>query len=426
MDFTRRNEKLLQWCAAAAIGLAWAYTADANPESGPPPADGHLHASDTDPRPRWQRDPEPACDTETREVRLASPEIAQVVGFEFAQVQAAPLEHVLERNVEVMYNANRYARLSSRAPGVIYEVPKDLGVSIRKDDTLIIVESSEIGAAKSELLQAREMSRLWQANAERERTLVGQGVGVQREALEAETKAAETRIELNKARQRLRNLGLTAAQIELVEKDGETLPFLEVRTPFDGLIVERSAALGEYVEAGKPLVAVADTSMMWARVDLLEADLAVVRVGQKATVHLDGLPGKEFAGAITWISTQINERTRTAEARIELANPDGLLRAHMFGHAQLSITAVRQAVTVPKQAVQWEGCCNVAFVQSDDLGLKFRPSRLTLGYDAGDSYEVLEGLVAGDVVVTKGSFILKNEIRKDAVGTGCCEVGHLK
>lgn len=377
-------------------------------------------------RPRWQRDPTPTCDTEQREVRLASPDVARVVGLELVEVQAAPMERVVERNVELAYNANRYAHVSSRVAGIIAEVHGDLGAAVRRDDALIVVESGEVGAAKADILQARELLRLWESNAERERSLVAQGVGVQREALEAETRATEARIALDKARQRLRNLGLSAEQIAQVEAVGDTSGLLEVRAPFEGVVVERHAVLGEFVEAGRPLMAVADTSVFWATVDLLESDLAVVRVGQEAVVELDGLPGRTFSGAITWISTQLHEKTRTAAARIELVNTDGLLRAHMFGRARLRIAPVREAVVVPKEAVQWEGCCNVAFVRADEEGLVFRPARLTLGFDGGDRYEVLDGLRAGDVVVTRGSFILKNEIRKDAIGAGCCEVGHLK
>lgn len=375
---------------------------------------------------RWQREPSFNCTTSENVVRLANSDVAAAAGLAFAEVNAAPVDRVVERNVELAYNANRYVRLSSRMPGVITEVLKDLGQSVRKGDALLIVDSSELGSAKASLLQAMETAKLWQTNAARERALVEKGIGVEREALEVETKAAESRIEVNKARQHLRNLGVSTDRLTAVEEDGDTSSLLELRAPFDGIVVERSAVLGELVDTGRPLLAIADTTIMWAKVDLLERDLASVQIGHKASVRLDGLPGKMFPGAVTWISTQIDEKTRTVAARIELENPDGLLRANMFGKGSISIAPGRQAVTVPKQAVQWEGCCNVAFVQADASGLVFRPVRLTLGFDAGDRYEVIEGLSAGDIVVTKGSFILKNDIRKGAVGGGCCEVSHLK
>ncbi|MEK6701757.1 MAG: efflux RND transporter periplasmic adaptor subunit [Planctomycetota bacterium] len=375
---------------------------------------------------RWQQEPSVTCSTSSTVVTLLTPEVVRAVGFEFVQVQAAPIVRTVERNAELAYNANRYARLSSRAGGVVAEMKKDLGEAVKKGDVLAVVDSTDLGTAKSDLLQALETAKLWETNATRERALVEKGVGIEREALEAETRAAESRIAVNRARQRLRNLGLSKEHIASVEHDGDTSSLLELVAPFDGMVVERGAVMGEVVEPGKPLLAVADTGTMWALVDLAEADLAVVKIGQQAAVSVDGLLGKSFTGRLTWISTQVDPKTRTLKARVELDNGAGLLRANMFGRARINAGESRQAITVPKEAVQWEGCCNIAFVRSDAAGTTFKPARLVLAYDAGDRYEVSGGLSPGDTIVTRGSYILKNEILKNAVGAGCCEVDHLK
>ncbi len=375
---------------------------------------------------RWRREPSPGCTTSDTIVTLASPEVIRAVGLEFAQVGAAPMGRTVERTAELAYNANRYARLSSRAGGVIAEVTRDLGERVKQGETLAVIDSTDLGGAKSDLLQALQMVRLWGSNAERERALVAKGAGVEREALEAETRAAESRIAESRARQRLRTLGLSAEQVELVAKDGDTSSLLRLAAPFDGVVVERDAVVGEVVEPGKALLSLADTGTMWAMVDLAEADLASVKTGQEAAITLDGLPGRSFVGRLVWISAQVDPKTRTLKARVELDNSQGLLRAHMFGRARIKAGDGRQAVAVPKEAVQWEGCCNVAFVRTDAAGTTFRPARLVLAYDAGDTYEVQDGLRQGDTVVTKGSFILKNEILKNSVGAGCCEVDHLK
>ncbi|MBM4109272.1 MAG: efflux RND transporter periplasmic adaptor subunit [Phycisphaerae bacterium] len=375
---------------------------------------------------RWQQEPSLTCSTSAAVVTLASPAVVRAVGFEYAQVRAAPLTRTVERDSELAYNATRYARLSSRAAGVVAEVVKDLGETAERGDVLAVVESTDVGSAKSDLLQALELVKLWEANATRERALVERGVGVEREALEAETKAAESRIGANRARQRLRNFGLSKEHIEAVERDGDTSSLLQLRAPFGGTIVERAVVTGELVEPGRLVVAVADTGTMWAMVDLSESDMAVVQPGQQASVTVDGLPGRTFAGRLTWISTQVDPRTRTVKARVELDNGQGVLRANMFGRARISAGDSRRAVTVPKEAVQWEGCCNVAFVRGETEGTTFRPARLVLLHDAGDRYEVAGGLEPGDTIVTRGSYILKNEILKNAVGAGCCEVDYLK
>lgn len=375
---------------------------------------------------RWQREPSMSCVTSSTPIALSSADAAVAAGFQFERVQSGPLHKALERNVELAYNKNRYARLSSRAGGVVAEVNKDLGESVRKGDVIAVVDSTDLGNAKAEFLQGLEMVKLWQANAQRERALLEKGAGIEREVLEAETKLAEARIALNKSRQLLRNLNLDASQIDDVEKNGDTSSLLGIAASFDGIVVERNAVIGEVVEPSKPLLAIADTNVMWAMADLAEADAAFVKTGQQASVAVDGLPGKSFNGKLTWISTEIDPKSRTLKARIELDNGSGLLRANMFGRARISAGDERVALTIPKDAVQWEGCCNVAFVKVNDAGTAFQPARLVLGFDAGDRYEVTQGLNPGDVVVTSGSFILKNEILKNSVGAGCCEVDHLK
>ncbi|MCI0364795.1 MAG: efflux RND transporter periplasmic adaptor subunit [Phycisphaerales bacterium] len=399
-------------CGGACAGIARAQSSDTRTTAG-----AEL---------RWQRAPSLGCVTSSTAFTLSSPDAVRAAGFEFAQVQSGPLTRTIERNAEVAYNANRYARLSSRAGGVIVDVMKDLGEPVKKGEALVIIDSTDLGAAKAEFLQAVETVNLWDANAKRERALLDKGAGIEREVLEAETKLAEARIALSKARQRLRSLGLREQHIDDVQKNNDTSSMLMVTASFDGLVVERSAVLGEVVEPSTPLVSIADTSVMWAMLDLIEADLAVVKTGQQASVTVDGLAGKSFGGRLTWISTQIDPKTRTLKARVELDNGEGLLRANMFGRARISAGESRVAITIPKEAVQWEGCCNIAFVRSDTDDKTFQPARLVLGFDTGDGYEVVDGLKPGDMIVTKGSFILKNEILKNSVGAGCCEVDHLK
>ncbi|MCC6908843.1 MAG: efflux RND transporter periplasmic adaptor subunit [Phycisphaerales bacterium] len=375
---------------------------------------------------RWQREPSPGCVTSSTPVTLTSSEALSAAGFEYTQISPRPLARVIERNAQVAYNTNRYARLSPRASGVVTEVLKDFGDRVRAGETVAIVKSTELGSAKADLLQAIELMRLWEANAKREEDLLARGVGIEREVLEAGTRLAEARITVSRARQRLRNLGLSDEVIDGVESDGDTSPLLQVEASFEGIVIDRTAVAGDVVEPGQPVMAIADTRVMWAMADLAESDLATVRVSQTATLMLDGLRGLIFPGRLTWISTALDPETRTLRARVEFDNAQGVLRANMFGRVRINTGGSEASLMLPKEAVQWEGCCNVAFRRSASDPLTFQPVRLVLGFDAGNHYEVLDGLDAGDVVVSRGSFILKNEILKNSVGAGCCEVDHLK
>jgi membrane fusion protein, heavy metal efflux system len=373
--------------------------------------------------PRIQRPPDVKCAKVEQVIKLDSPDIARHAGFEYAQVSSQPLGATLTRNAEIAYNGNRYAKLSSRAPGIIAEVHKDLGERVKAGEPIAVIDSTELGAAKAEYLQSLELLALWETNTAREKEMIDRGAGNQRSLLDTQTKLAETRIAAAKARQRLRTLGLTDAQIESVQKTADTGSLLELLAPFDGLIVERAAVVGEVVEPTKPLLSVADTALMWAMIDLREQDLAGTRPGQSVTVTVDGFPGEAFAGKLTWISTQLDPRTRTIKGRAELDNGAGQLRAGMYARATISGGSAASAVLIPRDAVQWEGCCNIVFTKRDDA--TFKPMAVSLGRETPRGYEVLAGLTGGETIVTRGSYLLKTEILKSSIGAGCCEVDHL-
>ncbi len=374
---------------------------------------------------RAQRPPEAGCTTVNTVISLASPAIARTAGFEYQQIGTSDLSLEIERNAEIVYNANQYARLSSRAPGVIVEVHKDLGDRIEKGEVVATVDSMALGSAKADLLQSSELLSLWQANAEREQSLMEKGASTERALLEAQTHLAEARIAVSRAKQQLRILGLSDDDIARVTEERDTGSMLRITAPFNGTLVERAAVMGEVVDENDMLFAIADTGLMWAMIDLSERDLATVHRGQEVVFRIDGIPNREFPGRLTWISTQLDKKTRTIKARAELDNGGQMLKAFMFGRATITAGAGAQAVTVPKSAVQWDGSCNIAFVRTSDDGTTYQPVQLALGFDAGDRYEVLSGLTLGDTVVSAGSFVLKNELLKDSMGAGCCEVGHL-
>ena len=121
------------------------------------------------------------------------------------------------------------------------------------------------------------------------------------------------------------------------------------------------------------------------------------------------------------MAAELNRRTRVLRVRAEVENPEGILRAGMFGEAVVHVRERAPRVVVPKEAVQWEGCCNVVFVRRS--AQEFVPRKVRLGEEAGRYWVVEEGVEEGETVVTTGSFLLKTEILKGSIGAGCCEPG---
>ena len=143
---------------------------------------------------------------------------------------------------------------------------------------------------------------------------------------------------------------------------------MEVRAPFAGEIIERTAVRGALVEAGKSLFTLADRSVMWAMLNLPEPALARVKVGQTVELKVESLPGQTFTGKLTWIGAEVDERTRMARARAEVPNPDGLLKAKMFARARILVRRAEWAVLVPASAIYaLEGKPFILVKLADDL-----------------------------------------------------------
>ncbi|MBI4717815.1 MAG: efflux RND transporter periplasmic adaptor subunit [Planctomycetes bacterium] len=310
--------------------------------------------------------------------------------------------------------------------------------------------SVKIGDAKSRLLKAHSQRELARAAFEREERLRQQELSSDRafetarsnlDAAEAEFQAVHEEIAFSAEREllaadkaltiarsamhvaerQLHILGLTEEAVALLDDDTDaSLLRYEVRSPLDGHVVQRQAVVGESVSEEGALYTVADLSHLWLILDVHERDLVVLRPGLPVHFSPDALRGRRFAGEIEWISSQVDDRTRTVQARVPLANESGFLRANMFGTARIVLHEDDEVVTVPKDAVQTDGCCQLVFVQeSDDT---FRPRKVALGAAAGAYWEVRGGVDPGEPIVTAGSFLLKTEILKSSIGAGCCEV----
>jgi membrane fusion protein, heavy metal efflux system len=168
---------------------------------------------------------------------------------------------------------------------------------------------------------------------------------------------------------------------------------------------------GEVVEPSKPLIVVADTSRMWVMADVSLADARRVAVGQPIAFRPDGTPDQAATGKVSWVSTAVDDQTRTVKVRA----------AHTFGTVHVTIREAPTAVAVPSEAVQWEGCCHVVFVRlTDDI---FQTRKVRLGSQVNGFTEVLVGVLPGEIVAAAGSHVLKSEILKSALGAGCAD-GH--
>lgn len=344
------------------------------------------------------------------------PNVAAQAGLALAQAEMKDVSETLRANAETMYPPTGHARVGPRAAGIVREVKALLGDDVETGAVLAIVESSEVGQAKSDYLQAMSLLSLREKTYEQEKVLAEKKISTGRELLQATAALEEARISLEKAGQRLSILGLSTEQLKDVGSKRDASPFVDVRAPFAGRVVEASAVPGESAGLDKALFVIASIDRLWLSIDVYESDLPKLEKGQRVSFFVEGLPGKRFPGKIVAMGGEVDDRTRTARAFADVKNVDGLLRARMFGRAELTVKPPEKKLLVPKDAVQNDGDCSLVFVSPSVDAFQARKVQLGTAYESG--YEILAGLSPGDKVATTGSFLLKTEVMRGQIGAG--------
>jgi membrane fusion protein, heavy metal efflux system len=395
------------------------------------------------------------CRLHQRRIQFASTEAAEKVGLDIDIVRRHPVIEAVIANGEVVYDETRVAHLSSRVPGTIWRVERKVGESVAKGDLLALVDSSEVGHAKSEFLKSLVDARLKQKIIDRMNQLHSRGAVPERLLLESQTASQEARIRLRTAQQALLNLGFTVRTEEFADLDDDeisrriqflglradelssfdTLPatssLIPIRSSLGGVIVDRHVVEGEVVDTKTTLFAITDTNHLWLNLNVRQEDARYLKIGQPALFRPnDTKDDPEIRGALSWISTAADEKTRTVKVRVDLPNADGRLKANTFGTGRIVLRNEPKAIVIASEAVHWDGSCYVVFVRDKNYlepqAPKFFHVRsVRPGVKQGDDTEIIAGLLPGEVIATKNSVVLEAQLLKSNLGAGCgCADGH--
>jgi membrane fusion protein, copper/silver efflux system len=206
----------------------------------------------------------------------------------------------------------------------------------------------------------------------------------------------------------LRLFGIPNQAIDQIRRSGEAVRSVVLNAPANGTVLDKPAVVGMRFEAGDALFRMADLSTVWAMVQVSERDLALVRPGQGATITLKAYPSEPVEGRVALVYPELDMATRTARVRIELPNPDGLLRGGLYAEAAIRASVGSEpVVALPESAIIDNGSRRVAFVSNGDG--TFEPRNLTLGSRGNGYVEVREGLAEGERIVTTGNFLIDAE-----------------
>ena len=325
----------------------------------------------------------------------------------------------------VLVPENRIAVIGPVHEGRLVRLYAGQGTRVKKGAKLADLESADIDEAKSDYLKAAadyENARrttaaeikLAQATFDRTRLLYEKTIAAQKTFQSAEhdlevakaageSSVASTKAALSAARRKLLILGLTAADIDRLKGDQNLGAVFSLRSPIDGIVVERNATIGATVGSDASVFKIIDSSSVWVDANIFEKDLSRVKLGQGAKVAVPAVPGAVFSGKVIFVSSVVDPETRTIKVRTEVANRDGRLKPAMFANVQIITDVERSAISVPQSAVLNDNGQSILFVSGPG---GFEKRVITVGIQSGDRIEVRDGIKAGEKVVVKGNYLL--------------------
>jgi len=340
-----------------------------------------------------------------------SEEARKSAGLRIAECRRQKLGAVVDATATLRPNADRLAHVGAKVTGRIVQAPVLEGAQVKAGDTLLALDSIEVGAAALDLLKARSAFEVSNVNFEREDLLMKGKLTTAEAFYAAKGAFAQAQAESQSARDKLLLLGWPSERVEkLTWDDGEGRGRLAVLAPIDGEVIEKHATRGEVVTPETNLFTIADLTTIWLIIDVYQGDVRKVHEGQPVEATASGYPGRVFKGQVTYVGKVVDEATRTFKVRVVLENANRQLRPGMFVTARIydEDEHAKEMLAVPSAAIQRISNVPVVFIQKAP-GV-YEQRALTLGQRYGDYYEVLVGLEAGETIITEGSFILKAEL----------------
>lgn len=335
--------------------------------------------------------------------------------LKLAKVSREPIAEMLRVAGSIDFDAHRVARIGATITGRVTDIDAWVGQEVKKGTVLARLNSSELSTQQLAYLKARAELDLNRRHAERARALFDADVisaaELQRRESEYQISQAETRA----ASDQLQLLGVSAAAIERLGKQGAISSMSSIVSTLDGIVVERKLAPGQVVQPADTLFVVADLARLWAVAQVPEQQISLVKAGQSVSIEVPALANEKLVGKLIYVGQTVDPETRTVLVRTELDNRDGRLKPAMLASMLIEAKPVERLV-IPASAVVRENDEDHVFVTSDDKG--FRLVKVKLAPEQGGKRVVLNGLDGTEKLVVEGAFHLNNERnRKEMEGS---------
>ena len=312
-----------------------------------------------------------------------------------AEIETVPVSY-RDLNIEIKllgkveYDETRISNISAYIPGRIEKLYVNfIGAKVEKGEKLFQIYSPDVYTYFEEYLLS--LKRYNEAVEKKETS----SINSEKEILES-------------VRKKLLLLGFLPFQIDDIEKKGAPSDKIDFYSPLTGIIIERDAYEGKYINTGDILFRIVDIKKVWIKLDVYEKDIPFVKTGQNVEIICEAYPEKKFNGNIIFIDPFLNEKTRTIKVRIEIDNPKEELKPGMFAHVFLKYHLGRK-LSIPYTSVLLTGKRAVVFVEKEPN--LFQVREIVIGQRAGNFYPVIDGLKKEERVVKKGNFVIDSTLQ---------------
>ncbi|MCG3113330.1 MAG: efflux RND transporter periplasmic adaptor subunit [Candidatus Manganitrophus sp. SB1] len=318
---------------------------------------------------------------------MLTPQKKQLIGVKIAQVQEKEAEKVIRTVGRVAYDERKLAHINLRIDGWIQDLFVNFtGQEVKKGEPLFTLYSPDLLSTQQEYLLAIRSQEKFAASPIADVRETGETL-------------------VSSARERLLLWEITEKQIQELEKRGKPQTYMTIYAPINGVVTKREGTKGMRVTPGMTLYEIADISTVWVFADVYEYELSYIKIGQEADIMVDAYPGETFKGKVTFIDPFLNPQTRTVRVRLELPNPGFKLKPEMFAQVMLK-SPVGKGLVIPESAILDSGLRQIVFV---DKGMEMYAPREIKARRLDGDYLVLEGLTAGERIVTSANFLIDAE-----------------
>lgn len=327
----------------------------------------------------------------------------RTAGITILQARPQTIHTLVTLPGEIRFNEDRTAQVVPLLGGTVQEVRADIGQAVKRGDVLAVIASTELSEQRSQMLTAERRLAVARTTFQREKALWEEKISAEQDVILARQAMQEAEIAQNNAQQKLRALGATRGA-------AGSLNSYALRAPFDGIVVEKHIALGQSVKVDTVLFTVSDLATIWAEMAVPASEIDKVRVGAPVTVKASASDA-QVTGKVAYVGALLGTQTRTAMARIVLANPGNAWRPGMFVNVDVEVAASQRAVpvAVAASAIQTVDDKPTVFVR---VAGGFQARVVTLGRTDARHVEVVTGMDAGQDYAANSSFVIKAESEK--------------